>query len=314
MSQHSQDRKPTLDRALLAKLTGGLGDTATLAKLSSTLGQVYATLLPELVKNESGVDVTVAYVDCRSGLMADLVAGLAKHFAVASGSLRNWADHFVLASGSSFIITLMEHMLGAAPATIEDPVPRSLSVIELDLAVSVLEKLGSVLKSGVAPSGSVEPRLERAYNIEELLKLDVDYPDEFAIAIRMSVALGVVTSDLVVILPQTTLLKTTISVPKVKSQSTVSDAWAEQIGEQVRRSQVTLEARIRLEQLTLGTISRLAPGDVVPFLDREDVRVAVSANSKDLYICEFGRSGENYTVRVKDNINSDDELLRHLTS
>ncbi len=94
--------------------------------------------------------------------------------------------------------------------------------------------------------------------------------------------------------------------------SAASDAWAEQIGEQVRRSQVTLEARIRLQPQTLGTISRLAVGDVIPFMDNGDVSVEVSANSKDLYICEFGRSGENYTVRVKDNINSDGDLLKHL--
>jgi flagellar motor switch protein FliM len=53
-------------------------------------------------------------------------------------------------------------------------------------------------------------------------------------------------------------------------------------------------------------------GDVIPFRDHGDVRVEVSANSKELYVCEFGRSGENYMVRVKDTMNSDDELIRHL--
>jgi flagellar motor switch protein FliM len=67
-----------------------------------------------------------------------------------------------------------------------------------------------------------------------------------------------------------------------------------------------------LQDLTLRTISKLAAGDVIPFHDSGDVRVDVSANSRDLYVCEFGRSGENYTVRVKDTINSDDELIRHL--
>ena len=38
----------------------------------------------------------------------------------------------------------------------------------------------------------------------------------------------------------------------------------------------------------------------------------VSANSRELYVCEFGRSGDNYMVRVKDTMNSDDELIRHL--
>lgn len=101
--------------------------------------------------------------------------------------------------------------------------------------------------------------------------------------------------------------------PKPKRQATgKSPEWTEQLGDQVRRSHVTLEAKIRLQDLTLRTISKLMVGDVIPFRDHGDVRVEVSANSKELYVCEFGRSGENYMVRVKDTMNSDDELIRHL--
>ncbi|MGC3970563.1 MAG: FliM/FliN family flagellar motor switch protein [Pirellulales bacterium] len=71
--------------------------------------------------------------------------------------------------------------------------------------------------------------------------------------------------------------------------------------EQVHRSHVTLEARIKLTPLKLGTIAKLAPGDVIPFFDEEDVHVEVNANGKELYACEFGRSGQNYTVRISDN-------------
>ena len=75
-----------------------------------------------------------------------------------------------------------------------------------------------------------------------------------------------------------------------------------------------LDAKIRLQNLTLRTISKLAAGDVIPFQDTGEVSVEVSANNKELYVCEFGRSGEKYTVRVKDTISSDDELIRHLMS
>ncbi len=88
--------------------------------------------------------------------------------------------------------------------------------------------------------------------------------------------------------------------------------WADRLGDQVRRSQVTLEARIRLEDLTLGTISRLQPGDVIPFRDARDVQVEVNANGRELYICEFGRSGEKYTVRVKDTHGSESDILKHI--
>jgi flagellar motor switch protein FliM len=33
-----------------------------------------------------------------------------------------------------------------------------------------------------------------------------------------------------------------------------------------------------------------------------------------MYECELGRSGERYTVRVRDNISTEDEILSHLMS
>jgi len=124
-----------------------------------------------------------------------------------------------------------------------------------------------------------------------------------------------VLSTFSIIVPQSVLLKTTIVFPKGSGQQRKAKAeWTEQLEEQVRRSAVTIEARIRLESLTLDTISRLQPGDVIPFLDAQDVRVDVNANGRDLYVCEFGRAGSKYTVRVKDTHGSEQDILRHIMS
>ena len=42
------------------------------------------------------------------------------------------------------------------------------------------------------------------------------------------------------------------------------------------------------------------------------IQVQVSANGRDLYDCEFGRAGEHYTVRVKDTIGGENDLLKDL--
>ncbi|MFT4182026.1 MAG: FliM/FliN family flagellar motor switch protein [Rhizobium sp.] len=312
MSQESTQKGPAMDPVLFAKLTGGLGDQTTLSKLGTAFGQVYAEFLPDIVKSETGLEVSVGYAGCRSGLMSELIAGLGGNYALVNGSLRNWAPKFVLGCGAGFVMSLMEHMLGAKPETIETPVPRSLSMIELDLSVMIFDKIANVLRSAVNAPGGFEPYLDPPYNIEDRSKPAAGQADDFAAAILMTISLGKTVSEIVVIAPQRELLRTVVSAPRAKNPSAGSQAWTEQLSEQVRRSQVTLEARIRLQTLTLDTISRLAVGDVIPFMDKDEVRVEVSANSKELYVCEFGRSGENYTVRVKDTVNSDDELLRHL--
>jgi Flagellar motor switch protein len=302
-----------MDRALLAKLTGGLGDRKTIERIAGDFGRLYANFLPDVFNSETGIPIEVTYTGCASGLVTDLIADLGDTFALADGSLRNWCPNFVLACGNSFVIGLMERMLGALPETIEQPFERPLSDIELDLAQMVLGKMGDVLRSGVNAPGGFEPLLERVHNAEDRPQPDEGIPAEFGVTIRMTIELGKVVSELALVIPQRAFLKTKVVMPKAKGQSSKSkEEWHERIREQVRRSQVTLEARIRLQPLTLGTISRLAVGDVITFQDKKDVSVQVSANGKDMYSCELGRSGERYTVRVKDNISTDDEILNHL--
>ncbi len=304
---------PGMDLALLAKLTGGLGDKKTVEKISAEFAQLYTEFLPDIFHSETGIKIGVSYVSCTSGLMNDLVGDLGDGFALSDGSLRNWSPNFVLGCGNTFVIALMEMMLGAAPETILQPIERPLSDIELDLAVMVFEKIASVLRSGVNSAGGFEASLDRPYNAEDRASPDEFERPEFGVAIRMAFELGKVTSEFALVIPQRAFLKTKVVMPKAKAQPAKGQQeWTDRINDQVRRSHVTLEARIRLQKLTLGTISKLAKGDVIAFQDLNDVKVQVSANGKDMYSCEFGRSGERYTVRVKDNMSTDDEILQHL--
>lgn len=310
---HAASHAPAMEHSLLAKLTGGLGDRQTVEKICSDFGQLYSSFLPDVFHSETGIAIQVGYVGCESGLMTELVADLGDTFSFVNGSLRNWSPNFVLACGNGFVISLMELMLGAELETIEQPAERPLSDIELDLAAMVFERIGNVLRSGVNAAGGFEATLDPPHNADDRSKHEDDSRSEYGAVVRMSIELGQVKSEIALIIPQRALLKTRVELPKPTGQIAKSKQdWTDRINEQVRRSQVTLEARIRLEKLTLSTISRLAAGDVIGFEDTRDVSVQVSANGRDMYMCEFGRSGERYTVRVKDNISSDDEILKHL--
>lgn len=312
-NQASQATAPGMDLALLAKLTGGLGDKKTVEKISSEFAQLYTEFLPDVFHSETGIRIGVSYVSCTSGFMTDLVADLGDGFAFSDGALRNWSPNFVLGCGTSFVIALMELMLGASADSIDQPIDRPLSDIELDLAVMVFERIANVLRSGVNAPGGFEASLDRPHNAEDRPKVEEFARPEFGVAIRMALELGSVASEFALVIPQRAFLKTKVTAPKAKSQAAKGQQeWTDRINDQVKRSHVTLEARIPLQSLTLGVISRLAKGDVIAFEAKRDVQVKVSANGKDMYSCDFGRSGERYTVRVKDNISTDDEILKHL--
>ncbi len=70
------DNSPTIDLALLAKLTGGLGDYKTVEKICSEFGQLYAEFLPDVFHSETGFPIAITYTGFQSGLMEDLLREL----------------------------------------------------------------------------------------------------------------------------------------------------------------------------------------------------------------------------------------------
>lgn len=315
MAKAAQQRAPVIDTSLLAKLTGGLSDRKTIAKVGSDIGHLYSEFLPDIFHSETGIAIDVEYIGSESGLMTDLIANIGGNFSVADCSLRNWCPNFMMAVGNGFVIALMERMLGAAADTIGEPDERSLSHIELDLAAMVLGRIGGVLRSGVNAPGGFEATIDPPFTANGKSAFEEMIAGLYGVTVRMKIAIGKVSSEFALIVPQRPLLKTSIAAPKASAQALKKQAeWVDLISEQVKRSQVTLEARIKLETLALRTISRLVAGDVIPFQDlkQDDIGVEVSANGSKLYNCEFGKSGDRYMVRVKNNVSTDDEILRHL--
>ncbi len=310
----AQDKPaPVVNKTLIARLTGELGDVASVGKRCSDISLALCEYLPVSLRKDTGVTVEVTYSGFDVGYKTDLVEDLGDTMVLSNGSLPVWCPDFTIACGSQTIITLVESMLGALPDAIEEPEPRPLSKIELDLAEMVIGRIGSVLRAAVTVAGTADPILEKPYNAENAPKADLTLDPVHAASINMNIVIGKVKSTFSIVVPQFHLLKTRVNIPKSKPNTARENAdWSEQLKEQVNRSQITLEARIRLQSLTLSTVSRLQPGDVIPFFDLKDVRVGVNASGKELYVGEFGKSGSKYTVRVQDTFGSEDELLQHL--
>jgi flagellar motor switch protein FliM len=312
MKEASVTEAKAMDPIVLARLTGKLGDEATISKLCASLGEVFAEALPARLKSELGFEVDVSYAGFKTGRYGEVMHALGGAMAVCDASIADWCDRFTLVCDSPMIITLVENMLGAVSDSIEEPEPRPLSKIELDLAAMMFDRVSDALRASIHGAGGQEPRLGPAINAENRKPSDDGFDETFVAMVDMSVGIGPVLSTFHVVIPQGVLLKSKITVPKPVIGAKTRVEWSEQLGEQVRRSKVTLEARIRLEAQTLDTISRLQAGDIIPFNEAGDVRVEVNANGRNLYVCEFGRSGARYTVRVKDTYGSEEELLQHI--
>ncbi len=82
----------TLDKRLLARMTGALGDPQTLGKICAELGQVFGEFLPDVLKSETGLDIAIAYAGFESGEKTALLRKLGDGVALSDCTLRNWCD------------------------------------------------------------------------------------------------------------------------------------------------------------------------------------------------------------------------------
>jgi flagellar motor switch protein FliM len=304
---------PSIDPQIFALLTGQLGSRQAVGKICSEFGQVLSAFLPDLVELESQLKLTFAYEGCTTGYKNDLIADLDDYMILVDGSLKNWCPDFTIACSTTVVMAMVECLMGGDKTAIVEPEARPASSIELEMTPMITDKIASVIKSAVNAPGNYEPLLSKPYNAAKRPKPADDYVDMHAAQIRMKVEFGAVVSEFSVIIPQKTLLKTVVKAPvAVTAGGKNGPDWSDILKEQVHRSEVRVEARIHLTPLKLGSIARLRPGDVIPFLDAGDVHVQVAANGRDLYSCEFGRSGDQYTVRVKETAGTDEDLLRDL--
>lgn len=303
---------PAIDPKIFSLLTGELGTNPAIGKICAELGQVLASFLPDLVEMETQLKLSFYYEECETGYKNDLIADLDDYMVLMDGSLKNWCSDFTIACPSTIIIAMVECLMGGDIEAIIEPEARPASSIELEMAPMIMDKIASVIKSAVNAPGNFEPSLTKPYNAAKRPKPADDYVDMHAALIRMKIEFGSVVTHFAVIVPQKTLLKTEVKAPVAAATAKSAAGWADLLQEQVRRSDVRVEARIHLTPLKLGAISKLQPGDVIPFLEKGDVHVQVSANGRDLYSCEFGRAGDQYTVRVKDTAGSEEDLLRDI--
>lgn len=101
-------------------------------------------------------------------------------------------------------------------------------------------------------------------------------------------------------LPQRVILESREPPPvDVKAERLQAADWQNRFSDEVMRSSVSLKATIPLMRLALGDLGKLREGQVIEFDEgaQGDTRLAV--RDKTVFLCDFGKSGNHYTVRVK---------------
>jgi flagellar motor switch protein FliM len=78
------------------------------------------------------------------------------------------------------------------------------------------------------------------------------------------------------------------------------------------RSAVRLEASMPLTRLTLGQIAGLHEGQVIAIDATAQSSALLKARNNTLFVCEFGKLGQHYTVRISHPYDAQQDLMEGL--
>jgi flagellar motor switch protein FliM len=88
--------------------------------------------------------------------------------------------------------------------------------------------------------------------------------------------------------------------------------WRERFSEEVMRSGVSLQATIPLAWLTLAQVASLQVGQILELPEQAPTQTKLSAKDQTLFLCEFGKLGQNYTVRIVQPFDAQQDFVEGL--
>ncbi len=196
-------------------------------------------------------------------------------------------------------------MLGADDSFPLVPITRDLSPIELDIAKRLFDIFATAFNGSGERSLAIRFPLPKPIVGVELAKQVIR--DGPGVRISFELRMGANTGRLHVTIPQRVLAEHRGEATAAAKNGAA--AWRERFNEEVMRSSVQLDATMPLGTLTLGELSALQVGQVIELPENVQAQARLHAKDRTLYVCEFGKLGQNYTVRIAHPFDEQQEFV-----
>ena len=305
----SSPASPAETRAyIIERLVGETGEPDRVVEAARALAEraIPAMLAPLNEMLGSPIGIKIRSVELAR--FANACPQGASNHAMAIASSDSSPDALMLLVDPDAVAVIVSALFGGDPDLPTSPIARDLSPTEIIVA-------GMAFK---AAAEAINGSGERAFNLRfplppvvtggELAKQVVR--DGPAVRVDYSIFSGPSSGLLSLLIPQRVLLKhrgdTVAAKPGDKQAPT---DWGARFGEEVMRSSVRLEAVMPLSRLTLGEIADFHEGQIIEIDATAQSAALLSARKKTLFVCEFGKLGQNYTVRVKHPFDATQEFI-----
>lgn len=289
---------PSQTRALIIeRLVGDSGEAAQVIGVGRGMAERSLPLLQKALAGELGAPVTVDLQAVEVGRVPDARLHAGDTFAMTIVASPTSADAMTLVMDAPAIAVMVCTLFGGDPDQPVSPIERELSRIEIDVATMVFQEVALALNGSGRRSLDLRLPVPKAMSGGEAKRRMLR--DGAAIRIAYGISTPTDTGTVTVMIPQRILMATRGATANVNDDGTTEFDWRARFSEEVMRSAVRLEATMPLARLTLGDLASLQPGQVIEFEENAQSQAKLSARGKTLFVCEFGKLGQNYTVRVR---------------
>jgi len=294
-------RSPVIER-----LIGDSAEASLVIGCGRSVAERALPALQERLAEEIGAPVTVELGAVEVDRTAAARSRACEVFALAVVSSSLSPDALTLVMDGPAVAVAVCAMFGGDPAATSVSIERDLSPIETDVATLVFEAVAEALNGSGQRSLDLRLPVPRALSGAEARRCPLR--DGAAVRIDFAVSTKAAAGTVSVMVPQRILIALRGSTAAGVEPLTTAD-WRARFSEEVMRSTVRLEATMPLARLTLGELAGLKAGQVVEIEPAAQVRARLSAKDKTLFICEFGKLGQNYTVRIDHAFNAGQDFM-----
>lgn len=287
---------PSQTRSLIIeRLVGDSGEAAHVIGTGRSMGERTVPLLQKSLTG-LGAPVTVDLQAVEVSRVPEARVRAGDPFAMTVIASPTSSDAMTLVIDSPAIAVMVCALFGGDPDLPVSPIERELSQIETDVATMVFQEVAEALNGSGRRSLELRLPVPRAISGIEAKRRVLR--DGAAIRIVFGISTPTDTGTVTVMIPQRILLATRGGAANEDDHTTGSD-WRARFSEEVMRSTVALEATMPLARLTLGDLAGFEAGQIIEFEENAQSQARLSARNKTLFVCEFGKLGQNYTVRIR---------------
>jgi flagellar motor switch protein FliM len=248
------------------------------------------------LEENMATSIAIEVVGVELGRFAEARPAVSNHAMTIAASASS-PDALVLSIDNDGLAIVVSSLFGGDPQDPVPPIERELSPLEVDVATMVFEQV----------AGAVNGSGPRAFEFKLPLPLAITGKDMTrhilrdgpAVRVSFSLATPASRGTMALTMPQRVLLKHRGDTGAAAKEALPASEWRDRFSGEVMRSAVTLEATMPLARLTLGELAAFEEGQVIELEEAAQTQARLSARGQTLFVCEFGKLGQNYTVRVR---------------